>query len=630
MKRFLAIAISLVLLLGCAPAGTAEAGSPFVMKTFPVYFGTADQIWREDFPLYFREGAEDLPFAELNDWVALMLRYKEKEQGYQLTFEEKDGNKVRLTRENKFFMEIDFAEGKIGFPDYLGFIQKADGDYMSLNEVPEKDKDGQPFLLLRTRNVSLYGDYTVLDLKKYDIPMAVEDGKYLLPLQTLSGLILSPQHDAVYFNGEGVFVSEIGEMTDPKALFEQKLNLYGILTPEVTKKISEIKGTREEIREQSLEIIRNVSPQGKQLVEEYEKAEKTSLYVKYAAAPKAPRSQALIDFGYNELCFELDCFYGQKATHNITDFNTYFMQNGLIIGLKDPDAAVADKAMADLVSLWMDDGHSSYVSSSYLSSTDPERTRGISVERLVTAVTDLATARKDYPEAQLPYYESGDTAYVTFDSFAGTHTDDVNGFADYYKLSEEDKLPDDTIGIIIKAHRQITRENSPIKNVVLDLSNNGGGEVSTALFTLGWMMGEGNISVRNTLTGSEGTSFIKADVNLDHQFDEQDTLMGRGLHVYCLTSPYSFSCGNLVPWALKADGRVILLGRTTGGGSCIVGSMTTAWGTSINMSSFYRLSFVKNGAYYDVDQGVVPDHVIDSYEHYFDRETLTAYIDGLY
>ena len=106
--------------------------------------------------------------------------------------------------------------------------------------------------------------------------------------------------------------------------------------------------------------------------------------------------------------------------------------------------------------------------------------------------------------------------------------------------------------------------------------------------------------------------------------------MGRGLHVYCLTSPYSFSCGNLVPWALKTDGRVILLGRTTGGGSCIVGFMTTAWGTSMQMSSFYRLSFVKNGAYCDVDQGVVPDHVIDSYEHYYDREALTEYIDGLF
>ena len=28
----------------------------------------------------------------------------------------------------------------------------------------------------------------------------------------------------------------------------------------------------------------------------------------------------------------------------------------------------------------------------------------------------------------------------------------------------------DTIGIIHEAHKQITRENSPIKNVVLDLS----------------------------------------------------------------------------------------------------------------------------------------------------------------
>lgn len=120
----------------------------------------------------------------------------------------------------------------------------------------------------------------------------------------------------------------------------------------------------------------------------------------------------------------------------------------------------------------------------------------------------------------------------------------------------------------------------------------------------------------------------QADVNLDHQFDEKDSLSH--LHLFCLTSPYSFSCGNLVPWAFKEDGQVTLIGRVTGGGSCVVRPMTTAWGTSFQISGSERLSFVKNGAYYDVDQGVEPDFIIQSYDHFYDRQALTDFINKLF
>ena len=56
----------------------------------------------------------------------------------------------------------------------------------------------------------------------------------------------------------------------------------------------------------------------------------------------------------------------------------------------------------------------------------------------------------------------------------------------------------------------------------------------------------------------------------------------------------------------------------------------TAWGTSYVTSSPNRLSFLKNGAYYDVDKGVDPDYVISSYERYYDREALVEYINSLY
>ena len=174
------------------------------------------------------------------------------------------------------------------------------------------------------------------------------------------------------------------------------------------------------------------------------------------------------------------------------------------------------------------------------------------------------------------------------------------------------------------------RENSPIRNVVLDLSCNPGGSASTAVYTLCWFLGEVQVSVDNAFTGAQATMTYQADINLDRVFDEKDTLADRGLGLYCLISPRSFSCGNLVPWAFKENGGVTLLGRVSGGGSCVVQPMTTAWGTSYQISGPERLAFLKNGSYYDVDRGVEPDYIISSYEHFYDREALTEYIHGLY
>ena len=236
----------------------------------------------------------------------------------------------------------------------------------------------------------------------------------------------------------------------------------------------------------------------------------------------------------------------------------------------------------------------------------------------------VTPVRAQYPAAVPGYYEVGDTAYLTLDNFSYMFG------ADHYALTETDELPIDTFGQVIRAHRQITRENSPIKNVVLDLSQNTGGATPAAIYVISWMLGDAQLSVKDTFSSAETTASYRADVNLDRAFNEQDTLAGRGLNLYCLTSPISFSCGNLVPWAFKAEGSVKLMGSVTGGGSCAVWPMVTAWGTSFAISGPFRLSFLKNGSYYDVDQGVEPDYVIRSFDHYYDREALTAYIDSLY
>lgn len=221
------------------------------------------------------------------------------------------------------------------------------------------------------------------------------------------------------------------------------------------------------------------------------------------------------------------------------------------------------------------------------------------------------------------YEEFGNTAYITFDAFNNAAA------AIYYQRAESgEDLPQDTIGLIINAHRQINRENSPVENVVIDLSCNGGGSLNAAAFVMAWALGEAQVSLKDTLTGAMSTAVYRVDANLDREFDADDSLGDK--KVYCLISPCSFSCGNFVPAVFKSSGRVTLLGRTSGGGSCFVQNMSTAWGAYFTISGPQRMSLMKNGAYYDIDQGVEPDFIINNVDHFYDREALTAYINGLF
>ena len=634
MKKLIALLLCICLALGMVPAIAEDAAETVITsKTFPVYNKTVESVWREDFPVYFLNGVEDMPFINLEDWKeVLKFAYNESdftgEKKFDLTLEtSEDGKAVTLTRENGYLMKVDFEEGTIGFPDYVMFVQPPFLPYMEIGGSPET-MNGEPFLLKYTQSRNLYGDITVVNLKEYDIPMAAQDGKYLLPLQTLTAFSLGYTDTSLYYNGQALYLADIQTMTNPKDSLMTNQAINTLLTPSVTEKYQAKEGTFAEKVDYLMELISEESEEGKQFAEEYYKSAENSFYLQYASAPDAPRSSELTRYGFNELALEMDCFYGLKEAHNITDFRTFFLQNELGAGLMDPDAAKADQAVADLTQYWFDDSHSGFISSSYLSNSLADKNFGFDVNSKFNVASRLATVRAQYPNAGQSYYEVGDTAYITFDQFAATVSE--TGIADYYKLAKEGNVPMDTIGIIHEAHKQITRENSPIKNVVLDLSCNGGGMAFTAFFTLGWFLGDGNYSYRNTFTGAQTTRYFRADVNLDHQFDENDTLAGRGLNLYCLISPRSFSCGNLVPWVFKASGDVTLLGKTSGGGSCVVGFNTTAWGTSYQYSSPKRLAFVKNGAYYDVDQGVEPDHVIDRYDHFYDRDALTEFIHGLY
>ena len=329
----------------------------------------------------------------------------------------------------------------------------------------------------------------------------------------------------------------------------------------------------------------------------------------YYSAEKREISPAMGAFSYNELCLAFDNLYGLKEAHGI--------------------ANAADAALYDIIFTHLDDKHSTFGMESAWSRdrlaaellSTAGFGRGSTEDHATGAMYEIARAEA-YPDGVPAYQEIGNTAYITFDEFAS-----IPEGVDFYQTPPTAENTD-TIGIMIYAYSQIMRENSPIENVVLDLSNNDGGDADTAIFVISAFLGDGFGSLKNTMTGALATAVYNVDINLDGKFDENDRGL-TGKKCFCLTTMNSFSCGNFVPCVFKNSNKVTLLGKTSGGGSCVVLPLTTAYGTFFRISGPSRLAFTKNGSFYDIDQGAEPDFTLAFPETFYDREALTDYINNL-
>ncbi len=343
-------------------------------------------------------------------------------------------------------------------------------------------------------------------------------------------------------------------------------------------------------------------------------------------------SEDFARFNYNELRFLLDSFYGLKPEHNINDFGTLMaMETGLVQDLAGTDPRKFDLALMVLIGRYLDDGHSGFLSGSVLAGEqDPALNAfarsmviGPSSRAMAAQGEAFDKARRAVYRSWVPGYEEvGDTAFVTFDEFSQARSEE-----DYFKVGLFDSPdPKDTIDLIIYANEQIKRENSPIKNIVMDLSNNGGGMASAAVFVMSWFLGDASVTLRDTLTGAQTNMSYHCDVDRDGSYDEILDTVSKDYNLYCLTSIRSFSCGNLIPAACAESGKVTMVGQTSGGGSCVVLPCTTASGALFQISGTHQLSIMKNGSFYNIDSGIDPDIPLTKPESFYDRAALAEYL----
>ena len=478
-----------------------------------------------------------------------------------------DGEHAIFTRTGtKLTCDFDFENDTITFFDFDAFLKRDAGPIVNVG-IPNDGAAEALFKEVKAFSLDRYGKVMTFDLKPYEIDMVHEGDGYYVPLQTISDLILTYNVDFTLCNGEAVFYV-------PGALDDELAKLY------------------------------------------------------YSAC--GTRTEEFAKFDYNELCFALDNVYGLKEIHNITDFDEFFYECGIRNKLMGTDQTEADIALKEFIDYQIDDLHSGFNNRSYMSDEDTfyavaDEIIGPWEYRFDHYSKDFRNARdKAFPDGVPPYEEVGDTAYISFDHF--THpTDNI----DYMSEPKEDELYD-TIRLMQYSRDKILRHDSPVKNVVMDLSLNTGGAAETAAYVIAFYLGLGDLSVVNTMTGAAGVAAYQIDTNRDGEFTAEDHLSLKDLNLYCLISPFSFSSGNLVPNAFMMSPRVNLIGMTSGGGSCGVHPMSTAGGSIIKLSGYRRISIFKNGSFYDIDRGATPDFKIAKIADYYDRKALTEYIDDLF
>ncbi len=331
--------------------------------------------------------------------------------------------------------------------------------------------------------------------------------------------------------------------------------------------------------------------------------------------------ESLAEFTYCELCMVMDYLYGLKEQHDITSFNDLLLETGLILPFLSTDMDEHTRAFEELIRLYLDDGHSTFDYPSCYYTGDVTVPNGKSLNAMIDDVMSFVGVRKKYYPDGVPFYqEVGNTAFITFDQFA------VDTTRDFY-TDKPDENASDTIGRVLYAFSRIKREDSPVENVVLDLSLNPGGLLPGAAFTIAAFLGDGSHSIHNELSGALVTQNYRVDANLDGVFDEEDSLLDYNL--FCLVSPICFSSANLAASVFKNSHKVTILGQTSGGGTCTVLPMSAADGSCFKISSPFQLSYTKNGSFYDIDLGVDPDYFIANKEHFYDREYLNEFVNGI-
>ena len=327
------------------------------------------------------------------------------------------------------------------------------------------------------------------------------------------------------------------------------------------------------------------------------------------------RSQLKAEYNYRNLCLLFDknyCLKERRAAvgkDNIGAFiNDSIFKAGLGFDLLSTDTATYDAALAKFLKGYIDDGHTGYhepsMYQSYASISQYQRLSSSFNGPRNKALDEIYMARKKEREAAggkmgVFYVKDGNDekekmAVIVFDNFLQGNPGN---------LTDLDKIAGaNTYWFLTKAFEDIANYTD-VKNVVIDLSCNGGGVIQQCMLALCFLRDtdEFFMAEKNHLDNSIAKFYFNINTG-------SATSLKNNYNFYVLTSGFSFSCGNFFPAICHYQLGVPVVGQKSGGGGGVVKPTQTSDGALFQTSASAEMCAIDaSGNYVCIDAGVPVD-----------------------
>ncbi len=325
--------------------------------------------------------------------------------------------------------------------------------------------------------------------------------------------------------------------------------------------------------------------------------------------------------------FVMDNYYGLKDYYKIDSFASY-LGDEVVNRLSSTNEENARSGFYTSLFEKLDELHTSFDYYSFFCSSaslkpayGPVRTSYL--EESSKLKTAYASA---YPDDEpVRFYE--DTAIIVAQSpiqtGASSELHDDNGNL------KEDAYKKDSFYYMKEMLSRIEKHGG-IKNVLLDMSRNGGGNMGATFRMLGIMNDKDIVyGSTNRLSGSGYAITMKVDANEDGSYDDEDAY---GFYNWgILTSAVTFSAANYLACNASYSGAAKIYGERSGGGACPIVGFVNADGSSFHMSgpSMLQCAEVKDDSinFKEVQSGAALDKELSPDYFYGHDDILDALFD---
>ena len=555
-----------------------EEENGYEKKPVKAYIYSMDES--REIECLFKKDNPDLPYVSVREYLdsIMTVSFASEDKGegvFEIT-----GNNGSLT--------VDTVKDTVVIKNY---------DFMVNKNRLESNSIGGSYIKESDNNV-IPDSVVSLDFSGYGIDLLADDGQSYFPLNTLTDLFGVTYNSAVYIDGD-IYFNHTSDIIMDAPYFP----IYGI----------------------------------------FENTERT---------------QPMADYTYGELCFLMDKVYGAPSRGKLA---ASIREKGFDKTLDEYDdtTRAAKEHLKNpgwdeffyglmLISPYLDDGGHTALANMIINAMYEENMSDTPLASACKKLLDSQDAVAEPLHKWIAELEENNEKEGFALARGLSLTDTMKVVKDWSTEEEANMLltDDDTAVFIFDSFSSEIVERfkwsvdhaaeKGLKNFIVDLSTNGGGDSSVVNYMLALMANKK--SHTNEITEKELSTFTNTemintaiiDLNLDGSFDDKDKDVAYDLNFGILASRVSFSCGNYMPCAAQEYG-IPVLGERSGGGGCMVALYFYPNGAFGGLST--SCSMIRSDGS-EVDSGVVPDYVLTDGDaglmNFYDLDVIKKDMDDFY